>query len=76
MNLMLDYKLLNHNNLTLRKVIYFGISYGVAYPFTLGLMWVLTEKAGLWYMASAVISGILSFGIRFLLSATWTFRKY
>jgi dolichol-phosphate mannosyltransferase len=38
-------------------------------------LYVLTDIAGLWYMASAVAAFILNYGINFVLHKFWTFRN-
>jgi hypothetical protein len=63
-----------HPNLTLRKAFRFGAGYLVVYPIGLGLLWLLTEKAGIWYIYSSIISGGLVAILRFVASAVFATR--
>lgn len=64
-----------HPNLTIVKAVKFGAGYLLVLPVGLGLLWVLTEKVGLWYIASSVISGCIVAGLRFVLSAVFAFKQ-
>lgn len=70
----LTHKEWGHPNLTIIKAVKFGAGYLVVFPIGLGLLWLLTEKVGLWYMASSVISGCVVAGLRFLISAVFAFK--
>jgi len=62
-----------HPNLTFRKAFRFGAGYLVMYPVGLGLLWLLTEKAGIWYIYSSLIAGGLVATLRFVASALFAF---
>jgi len=49
------------------------ISGGTATAVNLGLLYVFTDLAGIWYLLSAIISFILSFFVSFILQRFWTF---
>ena len=54
----------------------YGVS-GVAAAVTLiGLLYLFTEKAGLWYIHSVVIASVVSFFVSFFLQQRWTFRGH
>ena len=52
------------------------ISGGTAAVVDLGLLFLLTEIAGIWYLLSAVIAFICSLFTAFLLHKFWTFREH
>jgi len=58
-----------HPNLRLDKAAKFWAAYGVMYPLGLLMLWLLTEKAGLWYIYSSLISGGTVAALRFVTSA-------
>lgn len=64
-----------HPNITIAKAVKFGTGYLLAYPLSLGLLWILTEKVGFWYVYSSVIAGCFAAGLRFLISAVFAFEK-
>lgn len=64
-----------HPNLTIAKATKFGLGYLIVYPLSLGLLWLLTEKVGVWYMYSSLISGCVAGGLRFLVGALVVFKK-
>ena len=60
---------------TLGQMLRFGIS-GVATALTLmGVLYGLTEFAGLWYIYSVLIASAVSFFVSFGLQRLWTFRS-
>ena len=67
-------KSLWHHNFTLKKVAYFGIASGIGALVVAGGTYALTEWAGVWYIASTVISGVVAFMIKFVINALWTFK--
>lgn len=71
----LDKPFLKHHNITLRKAIQFGIVSGIGAGILTGLTLLLTEKAGIWYLWSALTAGFISFVIKFVINARWTFDK-
>jgi len=40
-----------------------------------GLLWILTEKAGMWYMHSALVAQVAATIWSFTLSLKWTFKN-
>ena len=64
-----------HPNLTIRKAMQFGAGYLMMYPIGLGLLWVLTERFGIWYIYSSIISGGLVAILRFVASAVFAFGQ-
>lgn len=64
-----------HPNLTIRHMAKFAVAYLGVWPISLGLLWLLTEKIGLWYMASAVFAGGITAFLRFVLSARFAFAR-
>ena len=62
-----------HPNLTLHKAFRFGVGYGLMYPVGLLLLWLLTEKAGIWYIYSSLISGGCIAIARFVIGAVFAF---
>jgi len=64
-----------HPNFTIDKVARFTIGYLIAFPIGLFLLWVFTDKVGLWYIYSSFISAAVVGILRFVASAVFTFRK-
>lgn len=64
-----------HPNITINNLIKFGITYGVTYPISIGLLWFLTEKIHVYYLLSAMLAGGTTMLLRFILSAIFAFRK-
>lgn len=58
-----------HPNFTIGKGLRFGLGYGMAYPVGLLALWLLTEKAGIWYIYSSILAGGLSAVLRFVAAA-------
>lgn len=58
----------------LGQILRFGVS-GVAAALTLmGVLYGLTEFAGLWYIHSVLVASVVSFFVSFGLQRLWTFR--
>ena len=72
---LLDYKVLGHSHVTARKVIYFGVVSLVGAGIVAGGTYILTEWLGFYYIWSTALAGAIAFGIKFLLSALWTFKE-
>lgn len=53
----------------------FSLVGGVGFLIAYGLLWVLTEKAGLWYMYSALIAQVIATIWNFTFNLKWTFRS-
>lgn len=47
---------------------------GVGFLIAYGLLWVFTEKVGLWYMYSALVAQAVATIWNFSLNLKWTFR--
>lgn len=56
------------------RILRFIVSGGLSAATLMAIFYVLTELAGLWYVAAAVIAWILSLLVSFTLQRTWTFR--
>ncbi len=56
------------------KLARYLISGGIAAAVDLGLLFVFTHFAGLWYVFSAVLAFVLAFFVSFFLQKFWTFR--
>ena len=52
----------------------FAIVGGVGFLIAYSLLWVLTEKAGMWYMYSALVAQVAATIWNFTLNLKWTFR--
>ena len=64
-----------HHNFTLNKLVKFGIASGVGAVVVGGGTYLLTEYAGVYYVLSTVITGIIAFSIKFIINALWTFKS-
>ena len=53
----------------------FGVSGGISAATLMATLYALTEWAGLWYVASATLAWIASFGVNFVLQRQWTFAQ-
>lgn len=62
-----------HPNLTLKKLCYFAVTSLVGMVVVVGGTYILTDKMGLWYVSSTVITGGVAFVIKFVMSAVWAF---
>ncbi len=54
----------------------YGVSGGAAALTLIGLLYVFTEKVGLWYIHSVVIASVVSFFVSFFLQQRWTFQGH
>ena len=70
----LTHKEWGHPNLTINNAIRFLIGYLAVFPVGLALLWLLTEKVGLWYIFSSIISAGIVAILRFVASAVFTFK--
>jgi len=52
----------------------FVVAGGLATLVNLGLLYILTDVAGIWYLLSAVVSFIAAFFVSFTLQKFWTFE--
>jgi dolichol-phosphate mannosyltransferase len=66
---------LKYKNKILKEFIQFGIVGGVGTLINLTILYLLTEKAGVYYLISAIFSFIIAMSINFILNKTWTFRE-
>lgn len=64
-----------HPNITIAKAIRFMVGYLVVFPVGLILLWLLTEKVGLWYIYSSLISAAIVAILRFVTSAVFAFKR-
>jgi len=62
------------NNVGFQPIIKFGIVGATGIGVNQGLLWLLTDKAGLYYLYSALISIEASIMSNFILNDSWTFR--
>lgn len=60
---------------SLRTVLRFGVSGGLSALTLMATLYVLTEYAGLWYVLSATLAWVASFGVNFVLQRQWTFGQ-
>lgn len=54
----------------------YAVSGGAAAVTLIGLLYLFTEKAGLWYIHSVVIASVVAFFVSFFLQQRWTFRGH
>jgi len=47
---------------------------GVGFLIAYGLLWVLTDKVGMWYMYSALVAQVAATIWNFTFNLKWTFR--
>jgi len=64
-----------HHNITLRKVFSFGIVSLIGMGIVTGGTYLLTDKLGIYYVWSTIITGAVAFGVKFVITAIWTFGK-
>ncbi len=57
------------------QILRFLISGGVSLITYYLTLYTLTDAVSVWYVASSIIAGILSFGINFALQKFWTFKN-
>ena len=63
-----------HHNITLRSAFYFSVTAGIGAGITWALTWMLTEWAGMWYMWSVIVAGIIAIAVKFFITAVWVFK--
>jgi dolichol-phosphate mannosyltransferase len=66
---------LRYKNKTLKEFIKFGIVGGIGAIINIFILYLLTEKAEVYYIVSAIISFIIAMSINFILNKIWTFRE-
>lgn len=71
---MLNRRTFNQKNLTLAKLVQFGIASMIGAGIVAGGTYLFTEMLGLYYLISTALAGIIAFGIKFLVNALWTFK--
>jgi len=59
----------------LKRMIKFAIIGGIGVPIQLGLTYLLTEYAHMWYILSLAITIGITFIWNFTMNSIWTFRK-
>ncbi len=59
----------------IRKFIKFCLVGGIGFLIAYSLLWILTEKVGLWYMFSALIAQVVATVWNFWGNLRWTFHK-
>lgn len=64
----------SNKNISLYKFLKFAVVGGIGAIITWGLTFLLTEKAGLWYMWSLVFSTFLAMTSNYILNSLWTFK--
>jgi dolichol-phosphate mannosyltransferase len=57
------------------QLLRFGLSGGAGVIAGYATLYVLTEYAGMWYIFSSLIAGVLNGGINFFLEKYWTFKN-
>ena len=62
-------------NSWIRKFFKFALVGGVGFLIAYSLLWILTEKAGLWYMFSALIAQVAATIWNFTANLKWTFNE-
>ena len=58
----------------LAKILRFLIAGGIGAGVNVGVLYLLTGVLGVWYIASAVVAFIVSYGLSFVLQKFWTFQ--
>jgi putative flippase GtrA len=48
---------------------------GVTYPMYIGLLYVLTDFAGMWYMMSMALSIIIMFVVNYTVAKRWIWNR-
>lgn len=64
-----------HYNFTAWRLFKFSVAYTIVLPVSMGLLWVLVDLCGMYYMLAALLSGFVSLLIRFMLSAVFAFNR-
>jgi len=64
-----------HYNFTFWRLFKFSVAYTVVLPVSMGLLWILVDLCGMYYMLAALLSGAVSLLMRFALSAVFAFNR-
>ncbi len=59
----------------LKQLMRFGFSGAFGAALNIGILFVLTRFAGLWYLISAAIAFVVSYAVSFILQKYWTFKE-
>lgn len=65
--------LLNKHKKLIDQILRFGVVGGLAFLIDYGVLFVLTEYCGIYYLVSSIISFIVSLIFNYILSITWVF---
>jgi len=65
-----------HSQKTVFQLLRYGFVGGVAFVADYGLLWVLTEEAGLQYLVSAAVAFVAGLTVNYLLSNLIVFRSH
>lgn len=57
-----------------QKLLKFGIAEGLGTIIVFGLVWLLTELSGMWYMFSLALATIVGFFFKYVANTIWTFK--
>ncbi|MCR4333491.1 MAG: glycosyltransferase [Patescibacteria group bacterium] len=66
---------LNALRVRIPRPVRYIVSGGTAAVVNIGILFVLTHFAGIWYLASSVIAFLVAFFVSFILQRTWTFDQ-
>jgi len=59
----------------IKEFVKFGVVGGIGTLVNLAILYLLTEKAGVYYMISAILSFIVAMSSNFILNKLWTFKE-
>ena len=57
-----------------QKLLKFGIAEGIGTLIVFALVWLITERWGLWYITSLAIATIIGFFFKYVANTLWTFK--
>lgn len=66
-------KFLNKHKKLVDQILKFGVVGGLAFLIDYGVLFVLTEYCGIYYLISSIISFVVSLIFNYILSITWVF---
>ena len=75
LNRVLDYEVKGQHQITLRKAFWFGITSGIGVLVVGGMTYGMTEWLGVHYILSVIISSIVAYALKFIVTAIWVFNK-
>jgi dolichol-phosphate mannosyltransferase len=66
---------LHYKNDVIKEFVKFGIVGGIGTLVNIAILYLLTEKAGVYYLISAIFSFIVAMSSNFILNKFWTFKE-